>query len=126
MTNISRRALVRLISFSALAISASAATLLLSGEPDPDRAEHENLSYIQSNRTILAERITPAQAIVFAQRKLEKLEITETTVLHHEIQDKICVIFFAGVEDGLINYDNLIKTRVAMDTGEVLSIKHLR
>ncbi|MCL2077349.1 MAG: germination protein YpeB [Oscillospiraceae bacterium] len=79
------------------------------------------LSYMLSYRPVDAERITAEQAVKAAEKFLEKsgkLNITET---YHEIRDGICIINFAGIQDDVTLYTDLIKVGVAMNTGEILS-----
>jgi len=79
------------------------------------------LSYMLSYRVVETERITAAQATEAARRYLEKLGITEITATYHEIRSGICIINFAGLQDSITHYTDLIKVGVAMDTGEILS-----
>ncbi|MCL1823556.1 MAG: germination protein YpeB [Oscillospiraceae bacterium] len=79
------------------------------------------LSYMLSYRTVEAERITAAQATAAGRRYLEKLGFSQITETYHEIRDGVCIINFAGVQNGVTLYTDLIKTGVAMDTGEVIS-----
>jgi hypothetical protein len=80
------------------------------------------LSYMLGYRAVEAERITTAQATEAARRYLEKLGITEISATYHETRNGVCIINFAGVQDNITLYTDLIKVGVAMDTGEILSV----
>jgi hypothetical protein len=79
------------------------------------------LSYMLSYREVEAERITASQAANEARRYLERLGITNIIETFHEIRDNICIIEFAGIQDNITLYTDIIKIAVAMDNGGVLS-----
>jgi hypothetical protein len=80
------------------------------------------LSYMLGYREVEAERITAGQASSSARKFLEKLGITEITDVKSEIRSGVLLVDFAGVQNDVTLYPDLIKVSVAMDTGEVISL----
>jgi len=79
------------------------------------------LCYMLGYRDVGAERLTAEQAAGIAEKFLNKIGYSEITRTYYETRDGVCITNFAGVQDGVVLYTDLIKVGVALDTGEVIS-----
>lgn len=79
------------------------------------------LSYMMKYRQIGSSTISAEKAVDFAEDYLEMLGIDNVEDTYYEIQSGVCIINFAGEENDILLYTDLIKVGVAMDNGEIMS-----
>lgn len=79
------------------------------------------LSYMMNYRKVEQAQLSSQQAMEKATAYLKKLGITNLTSTYHEIQGNICIVNYAGVENKVTLYTDLIKVGVALDNGEIVS-----
>lgn len=79
------------------------------------------LNYMLNYRRVSQKNITAEKAVEIAKEYLDKIGYTDMTDTYYEINGNVCVINFAGMQDGTVLYTDLIKVGVAMDNGEVMS-----
>ena len=79
------------------------------------------LSYVLKSRIVGDPTLTADQAIGKAREYLDALGIGPLTNTFYQIANNICTINFAGLENNITMYTDLIKVSVALDNGEVLS-----
>lgn len=65
--------------------------------------------------------ITASQATQKAKEYLSSLGIENVTETYYEINGGACICNFAGVQDDIVLYTDLIKVGVALDTGDIVS-----
>lgn len=78
-------------------------------------------SYMLSYRTVTEEKMSVEQCIAIAENYLHELGMVDVTNTYYETQGGVCIINFAGAQDGVTLYTDLVKVGVAMDNGEILS-----
>lgn len=78
-------------------------------------------SYMIGYRKIGQQSISIEEAIKKAREFMQKLGVGEMTNTYYETNNGVCIINFAGVQDGVTLYTDLIKIGVALDNGEILS-----
>lgn len=78
-------------------------------------------SYMISNRQIGQQTITAGEARQLAKKYLEKIGVKNTEDTYYEVQGGVCIVNFAGVQDGVTLYTDLIKVGVALDNGDIIS-----
>lgn len=79
------------------------------------------LSYMLSDRKVSTRSITALEAVGKAKEYLTMLGINHITDTYYEINGNVCTVNFAGTENNVIMYTDLIKVGVAMDNGDILS-----
>lgn len=79
------------------------------------------LSYMLSDRKVSTRSITALEAVGKAKEYLTMLGINHITDTYYEINGNVCTVNFAGTENNVIMYTDLIKVSVAMDNGDILS-----
>ena len=77
--------------------------------------------YMTKYRPVNSRSITVENALKYAHEYLNKLGIRNLTDTYYEISNNVCIFNFAGSENGVTLYTDLVKIGVAMDNGEVLS-----
>lgn len=80
------------------------------------------LNYMLNYRRVPQKNITAEKAVEIAKEYLDKIGYTDMTDTYYEINSNVCVINFAGLQDGTVLYTDLIKVGVAMDNGEIMSV----
>lgn len=78
-------------------------------------------SYMISNRQIGQQTITAGEARQLAKKYLEKIGVKNAEDTYYEVQSGVCIVNFAGVQDGVTLYTDLIKVGVALDNGDIIS-----
>lgn len=81
------------------------------------------LMYISDSREVNSRKITEDEAIRLANKYLTdkfKLNFKQS---YYMINDNICVINFAYLQDSVICYPDLVKVGVALDNGEIISVE---
>ncbi len=76
-----------------------------------------------SDRAVLDKQITEKKAEEIGIKYLEKLGITNMESTYYYTQDNMMTINYASVINDVIMYPDLIKVKIALDTGEVCSIE---
>ncbi len=79
------------------------------------------LSYMMKYRPVGNTSMSAEKAIDIADDYLEMLGIDSVENTYYEIREGVCIVNFAGEEDDVILYTDLIKVGVAMDSGEIMS-----
>ncbi len=77
--------------------------------------------YMIKYRPVSDKAITTESAIEAAKAYMSELGINNVTDTYYEINNGVCIVNFAGVQDGVKLYTDLIKIGVALDNGEILS-----
>lgn len=77
--------------------------------------------YMIKYRPVSEKAITSQAAIEAARAYMSELGIDNVTDTYYEINNGVCIVNFAGVQDGVTLYTDLIKVGVALDNGEILS-----
>lgn len=79
------------------------------------------LSYMLGDRKVPTRSLTALEAVGKAKEYLTMLGINHITDTYYEISGNVCTVNFAGTENDIIMYTDLIKVSVAMDNGDILS-----
>lgn len=79
------------------------------------------LSYILGSSYAGVSKLSAEEAIERGLKYLESHGISNMKESYYSINDGICTVNFAYVQDGVICYPDLIKVSVAMDTGKIIS-----
>lgn len=79
------------------------------------------LSYMLGDRKVSTRSLTALESVGKAKEYLTMLGINHTTDTYYEISGNVCTVNFAGTENDIIMYTDLIKVSVAMDNGDILS-----
>ena len=79
------------------------------------------LSYMLGDRKVSTRSLTALESVGKAKEYLTMLGINHITDTYYEISGNVCTINFAGTENDIIMYTDLIKVSVAMDNGDILS-----
>ncbi len=81
------------------------------------------LLQILDNRSVPTQNIEMDAAKNYANRYLESVGISSMRDSYFEIKDNIATINFAYAAQDVLYYPDLVKVRVAMDTGEILGME---
>lgn len=79
------------------------------------------LSYMLGDRKVSTRSLTALESVGKAKEYLTMLGINHITDTYYEISGNVCTVNFAGTENNIIMYTDLIKVSVAMDNGDILS-----
>lgn len=79
------------------------------------------LSYMLGDRKVSTRSLTALESVSKAKEYLTMLGINHITDTYYEISGNVCTVNFAGTENNIIMYTDLIKVSVAMDNGDILS-----
>lgn len=79
------------------------------------------LSYMLGDRKVPTRSLTALESVGKAKEYLTMLGINHITDTYYEISGNVCTVNFAGTENNIIMYTDLIKVSVAMDNGDILS-----
>lgn len=79
------------------------------------------LSYMLGDRKVSTRSLTALESVGKAKEYLTMLGINHITDTYYEISGNVCTVNFAGTENDIIMYTDLIKVSVAMDNGDILS-----
>lgn len=77
--------------------------------------------YMMKYRDVGEKAITVENAITSAKNYMEKLGIENVTDTYYEITNGVCIINFAGTQDDITLYTDLVKVGVALDNGDIIS-----
>jgi len=77
--------------------------------------------YMLNYRQIQEKTISTDKAISLAQDFLKKLGYTSLDNTYYELNGGVCTVNFAGVQNDVTVYTDLIKVGVALDNGEIMS-----
>lgn len=77
------------------------------------------------NRKVEKQNIDIKEAKVAGDKYLESLGLNDLEPTYYLIEDNIATINYAGTQDGVLLYPDLIKVKIAMDNKEVLSVECL-
>lgn len=78
------------------------------------------LNYMVNSRTIEEKKLDADEAIQKAEEYLKKHGIEGLQKTYYEIENGKCMINYAGVQDGVLLYPDLVKIGVAVDNGQVV------
>ncbi len=79
--------------------------------------------WMLDNRAVGEIKITPQEAVENAEEYLKTMGIRDMQESYYEIKSCVATINFTCTQDGVVIYPDLIKVKIAMDTGEVLGIE---
>ncbi|MFT3950681.1 MAG: germination protein YpeB [Oscillospiraceae bacterium] len=78
------------------------------------------LSYFLKERSAQSTAISNDQAIDYADAYLKTLGISGVKTTYYETYNNVCIINYAGVQNDVTLYTDLIKVSVSMENGEIL------
>lgn len=76
-----------------------------------------------SDRKVENENIVMNEAKRIGKEFLKKLGIEEVKDTYYLKTENMAIINYAGIQDGIILYPDLIKVKIALDTGEICSLE---
>lgn len=81
------------------------------------------LIYISDSRIVTSRKITENDAIKLAKKYLTDKFALDFKQSYYMVDNNICVINFAYLQDGVVCYPDLIKVGVALDNSEIISVE---
>ena len=78
-------------------------------------------SYMLKYRSVGEPSLSATQATAVAKDYMKTLGIENMTETYYELNGGMCICNFAGTQNGVVLYTDLIKIGVALDDGEILS-----
>ena len=78
-------------------------------------------SYMLKYRNVGEPSLSATQATAVAKDYMKSLGIENMTETYYELNNGMCICNFAGTQNGVVLYTDLIKIGVALDNGEILS-----
>lgn len=81
------------------------------------------LIYISDSREVTSRKISEDDAVKLAKKYLADKYALDFAESYYTIDNNICVINFAYLQDGVICYPDLIKVGVALDNGEITGVE---
>lgn len=78
-------------------------------------------SYMLKYKKVKNSQLGASEAIDKAEDYLEMLGMDDMTETYYEINDGICICNFAGEQNDVVLYTDLVKVGVALDNGEIVS-----
>ena len=78
-------------------------------------------SYMLKYRSVGEPSLSASQATAVAKDYMKTLGIENMTETYYELNGGMCICNFAGTQNGVVLYTDLIKIGVALDNGEILS-----
>ncbi|MCM1054833.1 MAG: germination protein YpeB [Bacteroides sp.] len=78
-------------------------------------------SYMLKYRPVENPQLGASDALKRAKKYLDMLGISEVEETYYEINNGVCIYNFAGEQNDVILYTDLIKVGVALDNGEIMS-----
>lgn len=78
-------------------------------------------SYMLKYRPVENPQLGASDALKRAEKYLEMLGIDEVEETYYEINNGVCIYNFAGEQNDVVLYTDLIKVGVALDNGEIMS-----
>lgn len=82
-----------------------------------------HLVYLNTDKAISYEGITPEDAIQSGKNYLDSHEFPDMKETYYLTDQNIMTINYAYYQDNVVIYSDLIKVKVALDTGEILGIE---
>ena len=79
--------------------------------------------FMNSNRDITEETISPEDAVKKGEEFLESKEFKNMKATYYMKLDGILTVNYAYEQDGIIMYPDLVKVKIALDNGEVLGLE---
>ncbi len=76
-----------------------------------------------SDRNVETQKISIAQAKEIGDKYLQSLGLSNFDPTYYQTTDNMTTINYAATQDGVLLYPDLIKVKIAMDTGEVCSLE---
>lgn len=80
------------------------------------------ICYILNSRFVGESTISAQDAVTRAKDFLSKNGITDLKESYYSVNDGVCTVNLAKLENGIICYPDLIKVSVALDNGEILAL----
>lgn len=81
------------------------------------------LLLLMSDREVQEQRLKIQEAKQIGDKYLQSLGLENFDPTYYQTTDNMTTINYAAVQDGVILYPDLIKVKIAMDTGEVCSVE---
>ena len=81
------------------------------------------LIYISDSRIVTSRKITENDVVKLAKKYLTDKFALDFKQSYYMVDNNICVINFAYLQDGVVCYPDLIKVGVALDNGEIISVE---
>ena len=78
-------------------------------------------SYMLKYRNVGEPSLSATQATAVAKDYMKTLGIENMTETYYELNGGMCICNFAGTQNGVVLYTDLIKVGVALDNGEILT-----
>lgn len=79
--------------------------------------------YFLGTRKIKAEKLQVDDAIATARSFLEKKGITDMKESYYEKKNGVATVNFASMQNNVICYSDLVKVKVALDSGEIIGME---
>lgn len=76
-----------------------------------------------SNRKVTEKKLNIEDVRKVASEFLDKLKVYDAVPTYYLESENQCIISYAAIQDGVVIYPDLIKIKVAMDNGEILSFE---
>ena len=76
--------------------------------------------YMRQERTVLSTVISYEQAVIKAERYLERIGMNNLIPTYYFANEGVCVVNFAFVDGETVCYTDLVKVGVAMDDGQIM------
>ena len=81
------------------------------------------LVLLMSDRNVKEQKIQIEEAKKIGDKYLQSLGLSNFDPTYYQTTDNMTTINYAATQDGVILYPDLIKVKIAMDTGEVCSVE---
>lgn len=78
------------------------------------------LSYMLKSRSVASREISNNDALKKAESYLKKVVTDNLKTTYYEVSNNVMTVNYAGMQNGITLYTDLIKVSVAMDNGEIL------
>jgi len=81
------------------------------------------LLLLMSDRWVNEQKIKIEEAKEIGDKYLQSLGLSDFDPTYYQTTDNMTTINYAAVQDGVLLYPDLIKVKIAMDTGEICSVE---
>ena len=81
------------------------------------------LVLLMSDRTVAEKKLEIEEAKEIGDKYLQSLGLSDFDPTYYQTTENMTTINYAAVQDGVLLYPDLIKVKIAMDTGEVCSVE---
>lgn len=93
-------------------------------EIDVDITKDSGKLYLMlANRKVEKQNIDIKEAKTIGDEYLKSLGLDNLQPTYYYIEDNMATINYAAVQDNILMYSDLIKVKIAMDTGDILSVE---